>query len=69
MAAPDKAKHDPQGVRIPKAKADAYADAMLALKRVRPFLNAPDAYTEAERDSLNAEVTRILKIVTPETER
>lgn len=43
-------------------------DAMLALKRVRPFLNAPEVYTKAERDDLNAEVSRLLKILAPETE-
>lgn len=54
-----------------KTKADLITentDAMLLLKRVRPFLNAPDAYTQAERDTLNADVEKQLKVMAPETE-
>lgn len=64
-----KAKIEANRVAIPKAQADAFLDGMLALKRVRPFLNAPEAYTKEERDKLNEEVGRILKIVARETER
>lgn len=41
-------------------KKSAYLDLVMAARKARPFLNAPEEYTEAERQSLKREFDEIL---------